>query len=76
MAPSLALMFSPSDDRRLVKDAKKSTKVGSPNGRSNKGADLGIRDWAMMVLAVEPRLDRLHSNLHFQELVRRIGLQP
>jgi tetratricopeptide (TPR) repeat protein len=34
------------------------------------------RDWALMVLAVEPRLDSLRSDPSFQELVRKAGLQP
>jgi TolB-like protein/DNA-binding winged helix-turn-helix (wHTH) protein len=34
------------------------------------------RDWAFMVLAVEPRLDPLRSDPHFQDLVRQVGLQP
>ena len=33
-------------------------------------------DWALVVLAVEPRLDPLRSDPRFQELVRKIGLQP
>lgn len=34
------------------------------------------RDWALMVLAVEPRLDSLRSDPRFRELVRNVGLQP
>jgi TolB-like protein/Flp pilus assembly protein TadD len=34
------------------------------------------RDWALMVLAVEPRLDSLRSDPRFQELVRKAGLLP
>jgi TolB-like protein/DNA-binding winged helix-turn-helix (wHTH) protein/Tfp pilus assembly protein PilF len=34
------------------------------------------RDWALMVLAVEPRLDPLRPDSRFQQLVRRVGLQP
>jgi len=33
------------------------------------------RDWAIMVLAVEPRLDPLRSDPRFQELLRDAGLQ-
>jgi hypothetical protein len=33
-------------------------------------------DWALVVLAVEPRLDPLRSDQRFQELVRKVGLQP
>ena len=32
-------------------------------------------DWALMVLAVEPRLDPLRSEPHFQVLLRKVGLQ-
>ncbi len=34
------------------------------------------KDWALMVLAVEPRLDPLRSDPRFQELVRKVGLRP
>jgi TolB-like protein/DNA-binding winged helix-turn-helix (wHTH) protein/Tfp pilus assembly protein PilF len=33
-------------------------------------------DWALIVVAVEPRLDPLRSDPRFQELVRKVGLQP
>ncbi len=33
-------------------------------------------DWALMVVAVEPRLDPLRSDPRFQGLVRKVGLQP
>jgi len=33
-------------------------------------------DWALIVIAVEPRLDPLRSDPRFQELVRKVGLQP
>jgi len=32
-------------------------------------------DWALMVLAVEPRLDPLRSDPGFQMLIRKVGLQ-
>ena len=32
------------------------------------------KDWAMFVLAVEPRLDPLRSELRFQEIARRLAL--
>jgi len=32
-------------------------------------------DWALMVLAVEPRLDRLRSDPGFQMLIHKVGLQ-
>lgn len=34
------------------------------------------RDWALMVLAVEPRLDPLRTDPHFRDLVRKVALQP
>ncbi len=34
------------------------------------------RDWALLVLAVEPRLDPLRSDPRFLDLVRKTGLQP
>ena len=34
------------------------------------------RDWALMVLAVEPRLDPLRSDPRLQELARRVALLP
>jgi TolB-like protein/DNA-binding winged helix-turn-helix (wHTH) protein/Tfp pilus assembly protein PilF len=33
------------------------------------------RDWAMVVLGVEPRLDALHSDPRFQQLMDKMGLQ-
>jgi TolB-like protein/DNA-binding winged helix-turn-helix (wHTH) protein/Tfp pilus assembly protein PilF len=33
------------------------------------------RDWALMVLDVEPRLDPLRGEPRFQEIVRKVGLQ-
>jgi hypothetical protein len=33
------------------------------------------RDWALMVLAVEPRLDPLRDAPRFQEIVRKVGRQ-
>jgi TolB-like protein/DNA-binding winged helix-turn-helix (wHTH) protein/Flp pilus assembly protein TadD len=33
-------------------------------------------DWALVVLAVEPRLDPLRSDPRFQELVGKVGLRP
>lgn len=34
------------------------------------------RDWAIVVLSVEPRFDRLRPDPRFRELVRKVGLQP
>lgn len=34
------------------------------------------RDWALMVVAVEPRLDPLRQDPRFQELVGKVGLRP
>jgi TolB-like protein/DNA-binding winged helix-turn-helix (wHTH) protein/Flp pilus assembly protein TadD len=34
------------------------------------------RDWALMVLAVEPRLDPLRSDLRFRELLGKVRLHP
>jgi len=34
------------------------------------------RDWALMVLAVEPRLDPLRSDARFQDLMAKTGLHP
>jgi hypothetical protein len=33
------------------------------------------RDWALMVFAVEPRLDPLRDDPRFQEILRKLGLQ-